>query len=245
MREPSIDNYHCKSLKIISHVNDYDHVNYIMEIILSNNKSITTSKRYSECLNLHKSMGKEIIDLKLPKFPPKKFLFNRDEGFLAERQNQLNVYFNKIISERAFYNLPSFIKWIQDIIKEVKDNKENKGQNLENDTEQITKGAIDLFNEGLYDMVDEEVEVDDDVKIERNKKYLEIINENNLFKNKRNKKRIPEGNDNNFRFIARDNNFIRKTENDLCRKLNEISQKIQNNLDNIYHNQDMILKFQI
>ena len=27
------------------------------------------------------------------------FLFNRDEGFLAERQNQLNVYFNKIISE--------------------------------------------------------------------------------------------------------------------------------------------------
>lgn len=255
----------CKSIKIINHERGgpKEPTYYILEIKLTTNILITTKKRYKDLHELNSSLKKEFKESKIntklsfPTFPGKKYFFNTDEEFLKMRQQQLNKYFSNLLKENIFVNLPSFLKWIDTIIQEEKEKKKDRKNFLgEKNTEEIiTQGAIDLFHEFLYDMEDETNNmIDEKVKNERNQKYTEIIEKNGLFSdisdnNKNNngniKKVIPEGNDCNFRLIGEYNKHIKKIENEVQKKLEDYTEKIEKSLNQLYESKDLILEFKI
>ena len=271
--ESNNDNIICKSIIITNHLIDGDHVNYTLEITLSNNKKYTSIERYSDLLNLHNSMSKEIKSL--PKFPPKKMFGNKKESFLIQRQNELNNYFKQITSSDIFINLPSFKNWIQNArtrINSIKKNNKNENNesnfidslNQREKIEFVMKKYVKYFVDVGWE---DKYETNEDKMFKKSKKYLDvIINSNNFGINKSNNLDVGEdieeninneekeenkemlelvGNDENFGLIGKRNEMLENIENQLEKKLNDINNQFENNIYSNYISEDLVMSFNI
>ena len=99
------------------------HVTYFLNIETDSKMNFTIPKRYSELKTLNDLLRKETTNNTFPKFPPKKFFGFNTEEFINKRQQELNTYFTAISNSKEFSNLPSFIKFIEDCIKNQNNNK--------------------------------------------------------------------------------------------------------------------------
>ena len=112
-----------KKLKINvkDHSKSDGHVEYNLTILLPEGISFKIGKRYSELKNLNDSLKRETNNNAFPKFPPKKFFGFNSEEFINKRQQELNVYFEGICNSKEFSKLPSFVKFVDDCKKNIKD----------------------------------------------------------------------------------------------------------------------------
>ena len=242
-----LSNIKCKSFKILNHINQNGTIIYIIEIHLSNNQSIKINQRYSELLNLHNLMSKEA---KLPPFPPKKIFGNTDEVFLAQRQKDLNIYYNKITSSNDFVNLPSFTKWILNIINIAKikirddldffvlDDIITEKSRQKKKAKEINEDILPLFID-MSKGWDQEMPTR-----KREMKYQNTINcelfpfvDNNPYS-------IDNGNDYNFNYIGSKNNNLVKIEKLFNNKLIDITKKMNEFVEK-YKEPNLVMYFNI
>ena len=195
------------NLVIVSHNIGKDFVEYIMQLINSNqpNNIIEFRERYSNLLNLHYILLKESGSNNFPKFPPKRIFGNMKEDFVLEREKDLKTYFQKIFENQEFYKLKSLQNWIDNIIKNNK-TKNKKEENIKNNNiiidkykkkeeEYIDTHFIDFFD---FDNTDDE-NIGKPLKDENTINQIEF--NSNIFL-------IPEGDDRNFDLIQQENQII-------------------------------------
>jgi hypothetical protein len=195
------------NLVIVSHNIGKDFVEYIMQLINSNqpNNIIEFRERYSNLLNLHYILLKESGSNNFPKFPPKRIFGNMKEDFVLEREKDLKTYFQKIFENQEFYKLKSLQNWIDNIIKNNKP-KNQKEENIKNNNiiidkykkkeeEYIDTHFIDFFD---FDNTDDE-NIGKPLKDENTINQIEF--NSNIFL-------IPEGDDRNFDLIQQENQII-------------------------------------
>ena len=195
------------NLVIVSHNIGKDFVEYIMQLINSNqpNNIIEFRERYSNLLNLHYILLKESGSNNFPKFPPKRIFGNMKEDFVLEREKDLKTYFQKIFENQEFYKLKSLQNWIENIIKNNKP-KNQKEENIKNNNiiidkykkkeeEYIDTHFIDFFD---FDNTDDE-NIGKPLKDENTINQIEF--NSNIFL-------IPEGDDRNFDLIQQENQII-------------------------------------
>lgn len=195
------------NLVIVSHNIGKDFVEYIMQLINSNqpNNIIEFRERYSNLLNLHYILLKESGSNNFPKFPPKRIFGNMKEDFVLEREKDLKTYFQKIFENQEFYKLKSLQNWIDNIIKNNKP-KNQKEENIKNNNiiidkykkkeeEYIDTHFIDFFD---FDNTDDE-NIGKPLKDENTINQIEF--NSNIFL-------IPEGDDRNFDLIYQENQII-------------------------------------
>jgi len=195
------------NLVIVSHNIGKDFVEYIMQLINSNqpNNIIEFRERYSNLLNLHNILLKESNSNNFPKFPPKRIFGNMKEDFVLEREKDLKTYFQKIFENQEFYKLKSLQNWIDNIIKNNKP-KNQKEENIKNNNiiidkykkkeeEYIDTHFIDFFD---FDNTDDE-NIGKPLKDENTINQIEF--NSNIFL-------IPEGDDRNFDLIQQENQII-------------------------------------
>ena len=108
-------------IRVDKHSKIDGHITYFL-ILEMEGKSYTVLKRYSELKTFHDSIRKETKSNSFPNFPPKKF-FGKSEEFITKRQQELNVFFEGICNSKEFINLPSFVKFIENCKKTMKENK--------------------------------------------------------------------------------------------------------------------------
>ena len=195
------------NLVIVSHNIGKDFVEYIMQLINSNqpNNIIEFRERYSNLLILHNLLFKESGSNNFPKFPPKRIFGNMKEDFVLEREKDLKTYFQKIFENQEFYKLKSLQNWIDNIIKNNKP-KNQKEENIKNNNiiidkykkkeeEYIDTHFIDFFD---FDNTDDE-NIGKPLKDENTINQIEF--NSNIFL-------IPEGDDRNFDLIQQENQII-------------------------------------
>ena len=195
------------NLVIVSHNIGKDFVEYIMQLINSNqpNNIIEFRERYSNLLILHNLLFKESGSNNFPKFPPKRIFGNMKEDFVLEREKDLKTYFQKIFENQEFYKLKSLQNWIDNIIKNNKP-KNQKEKNIKNNNiiidkykkkeeEYIDTHFIDFFD---FDNTDDE-NIGKPLKDENTINQIEF--NSNIFL-------IPEGDDRNFDLIQQENQII-------------------------------------
>ena len=195
------------NLVIVSHNIGKDFVEYIMQLINSNqpNNIIEFRERYSNLLILHNLLFKESGSNNFPKFPPKRIFGNMKEDFVLEREKDLKTYFQKIFENQEFYKLKSLQNWIDNIIKNNKP-KNQKEENIKNNNiiidkykkkeeEYIDTHFIDFFF--FYNTDDENI--GKPLKDENTINQIEF--NSNIFL-------IPEGDDRNFDLIQQENQII-------------------------------------
>ena len=195
------------NLVIVSHNIGKDFVEYIMQLINSNqpNNIIEFRERYSNLLILHNLLFKESGSNNFPKFPPKRIFGNMKEDFVLEREKDLKTYFQKIFENQEFYKLKSLQNWIDNIIKNNKP-KIQKEENIKNNNiiidkykkkeeEYIDTHFIDFFD---FDNTDDE-NIGKPLKDENTINQIEF--NSNIFL-------IPEGDDRNFDLIQQENQII-------------------------------------
>ena len=232
------------NLVIVNHYKGKDYVEYIMQLIDTNqpNKIIEFRERYSSLLNLHNLLSKELNSLKnFPKFPPKKYFGNTNEDFLIQRQKELNVYFKTIFENQTFFNLKPLQNWIKNIINSNKpkiikeENIKNNNiiiDNNKNEEENLNTHFIDFYD---FDNIEDE-------NIGKPLKGENIINNfdfnSNIFS-------IPKGDDKNFDSFQHENQIF-QYENMLIDNLNLFVNMI-NNKKIIYYenNTNLIDSFKI
>ena len=216
-----------KKLKI--NVKDHSktdgHVEYNLTIVLPDGISFKIGKRYSELKNLNDALKRETNNNAFPKFPPKKFFGFNNEEFINKRQQELNVYFEGICNSKEFSKLPSFLKFVDECKKNMKEtNVKTVEQKIEKKNTNILKKRmsdktfINKFREKLRPERKESKRLtQDDIK--------EMENEFDSIVNDANKKYIPidfdvelkQNNNTELKYeklIASDNNLSEKDINE-------------------------------
>jgi hypothetical protein len=195
------------NLVIVSHNIGKDFVEYIMQLINSNqpNNIIEFRERYSNLLILHNLLFKESGSNNFPKFPPKRIFGNMKEDFVLEREKDLKTYFQKIFENQEFYKLKSLQNWIDNIIKNNKP-KNQKEENIKNNNiiiDKYKKKEEEYIDTHFIDFFD--FDNTDDENIGKPLKDEDTINQiefnSNIFL-------IPEGDDRNFDLIQQENQII-------------------------------------
>ena len=267
--ESNNDDLKCKSIIITNHAIEGDHVNYTLVITLTNNKTYTSSERYSDLLNIHNSMLKETKIL--PKFPPKKMFGNKKESFLIQRQKDLNDYFKQITSSEICINLPSFKYWIQDTITRINSmqkNNNNESNNIDNlDPKEKINFIMQKFVKGFVSIGWED-EGNEEKISKKSKNYIQLIIASNNFgitknnyindigedveeninseeKEENKEILILNGNDENFGLIGKRNDILGNIENQLEKKFNDINNQFENNIYSYYTSTDLVMNFDI
>ena len=177
-----------KKLKINvkDHSKSDGHVEYNLTILLPEGISFKIGKRYSELKNLNDSLKRETNNNAFPKFPPKKFFGFNSEEFINKRQQELNVYFEGICNCKEFSKLPSFVKFVDDCKKNIKDTRvKNVEQKVEKKNTNILKKRmsdktfINKFREKLRPERNESKRLtQDDIKNMENE-FESIVNDAN------------------------------------------------------------------
>jgi hypothetical protein len=231
------------NLVIVNHFKGKDYVEYIIQLIETNNPNnvIEFRERYSSLLNLHNSLEKEANSKNFPKFPPKKYFGNLNEDFIIKRQKDLNVYFKTIFENQNFFNLKSLQNWIKNIINSNKP-KIQKKENIKNNSIKIdkNKNEEENLNTHFIDFYDfdniEEENIGKPLKGEHN--ITKIDFNSKIFS-------IPIGDDKNFDLIQNENQIF-QYENILFDSLNLFVNLI-NNKKMIYYenNNNLIDSFKI
>ena len=243
------NNIKCKKFEIFNHKIKDTKVIYAIEIILTNNQSIIINERYSELLNLHNLMSKEA---KLPPFPQKKYFGNTDELFLVQRQNNLNSYYNTIISNDKFVNLPSFKSWLKSKFNEANIKEKEKLDYHEiKDIRSETERQEMLENEIKENIIPLFIDMEEKKNIPNKNHEIEYYNlikselfpfvENDPYSNN------IEGNNMNFNHIGSKKNNYSKIEKLFNNKLMDINKKINTECFDNYSNTttDLVFNFDI
>lgn len=98
-------------LSVVYYMKKNNHIEYLLRVTESkSNKAYDFFERYSNLEKLHQILRKEANSDTFPKFPPKKFFGDKNEKFLKQRQEELNLYFNMVTS---LFNLPSLKVFIE------------------------------------------------------------------------------------------------------------------------------------
>ena len=172
MEKPKYD------VKVISHIQIENHVEYLVNINDTNsNFNIFYPEKYSDLRSLYELMKKEAKDKNFPQFPPNKLFGYEEENFVIQRAKDLNKFFQEIIKNKTYRNLPSFTKYIaynlkrNNINNKTAKNQEGNQIKLYTNNQRLKRRAK-LFNNDLYGN-----------KKEKNKKNK---NENNNLSNDEN-----------------------------------------------------------
>ena len=244
-------------VKIVNHSKIDGHICYHL-VIETDGNLYKFTKRYSELKNLNDEFKRDAQNANnFPKFPPKKFLF-AGEDFIKKRQVELNNYFGVICSSSQFSKLKSFIKFVED---SVKDNKNVTKEPSNKKIQQIIikkdfKSNLTPFKEmfkpekkshEILRKEDIEKEEESCQKIVKQYKYKFIPINHQVIQNingdceskyknilvnenilKYDEEEIKDGNDDNFNLIQCNNDNCNKIQEDIKLKIEEIQQKCKN-----------------
>lgn len=250
--EPKGNKY---KINVTNHSKQGDHVEYLIRITSSDepNLSIEFLERYSNLKSLHDKLRSEHTSSSLfPNFPPKKFFGSTDSKFLIQRQSDLNSYFNEIYKSTVLYNLPSYQKWIEFILKKYLNtapkDKGNKIKQKEIQEKPLTpealKKIVDEYSKQFHDFFSNQINEKEEDDIEKN--YEQIINENSVFKRKIIEESllfsVVPGRDNNLMIFEHDNELLIETETKLKNKLDTIDQI---DLSKLYFVDTLIIPFKV
>ena len=242
-----LSNIKCKSLKIVNHINQEGKILYTIEIKLSNNQIIKINQRYRELLNLHNIMSKEA---KLPPFPPKKLFGNTEELFLTQRQNDLNTYYGQIISSNTFVNLPSFKKWILNIINDTKIKLRDDldyfvADDINNEKNRQKKKEKEI-NEDILPLFIDMSEWDQEISTKDRELYYQNIINSEIFPFVDNDPYSSDivGNNTNFNYIGSKKNNLVKIEKLFNNKLIDLNKNMKDCIDK-YKEPNIVMQFNI
>ena len=143
-------------LKVFSHIQVENHVEYLVNINdTDSNFNIFFPEKYSDLRSLYELMKKEAKDKNFPQFAPNKLFGYEEENFVIQRTKDLNKFFQDIIKNKTYRNLPSFTKYISYNLKRNNiNNKTTKNpEEIEiktHNNSQRLKRRSRLFNNDLY-----------------------------------------------------------------------------------------------
>ena len=174
-------------IRVPNHSKAEGHAIYYLKIESDDGISITVPKRYSELKSLNDLLRKETNSNAFPKFPPKKFFGFNSEEFIRKRQLELDSYFQTISNSPEFSKLNSFVKFLEECLKNQNDDKlmserptaPPRGQAI---APKLSKSKIDPYRE----------------RFKPNKKDYDRINSNDITKEEEEFIRIVDESKNKF-----------------------------------------------
>lgn len=222
-----MDNKIKYNLIILFQIKEKDgHIEYVFRLSEKNNPNnfVDFQTRYSTLYKLNENLFTEYKHNDIPLFP-EKYIFKTEKN-LNERLRKLNDYFNIIFNTDKFYKLNILQKWIKNINQKFIGNEINELQVKNNKI--FEKNHNDNDNDTFLDLIIYDIINDENVDNSKPKKYNEMnFNNSNYFL-------IPNGNDNNFNKLGK-NEKIMDYEKFLTKILGFFSY-YSNNLKNNYNN---------